>query len=254
MNTIIRLSTSLLILGFNVIALTQPAQATIVRWNTCDGGTSPDTTCSAQGVTVTETPRTPNTPSGAPGYVFGTAPNELRVSAYQTNNLMSGPITPTTITIFEGGLGAGTGSSPHHAVTNIGPDEFLVFTLPTDSTRPISFMIGWKSSDADIATWIGGTLGQLDPTALDSWDETINGWARRDFLNVPTGVSQVFDAGATGRYLVIGAMHETSTWWHTDKDAFKVLQVKVDVPSVPEPGTLLLLGTGLIALSLRRRQ
>jgi len=67
---------------------------------------------------------------------------------------------------------------------------------------------------------------------------------------------------ASGAYLIIAARNEvdyTGSGRYLrakdgGEDAFKVMQVVVDTPSVPEPGTLLLPGSGLVGLGLRWRR
>lgn len=234
------------------------AEAAPLVWNTCEGGS--DSVCNiSSSVNLPESPRTGNS-SALTFQAIGDPSATLTARAFITPDVAGvGDPVSTSIAVFEGGLGAGGGSSPQHAVDNDGRDEFIVLTLPSDATRPLSFRIGWKYQDADISTWIGGTLGGpndalnlLNGSGL--WNQggllTSNGYIRQDFLDVPVGALQTFTLNATGRYLIIGARHEgscASTCTEGGEDHFKLLQVTADA-SVPEPATLLMLVTAAGAL------
>ncbi len=125
------------------------AGAAPLVWNTCEGGSNSVCNISSS-VNLPESPRTGNS-SALTFQAIGDPSATLTARAFITPDVVGfGDPSSTSIAVFEGGLGAGGGSSPQHAVDNDGRDEFIVLTLPSDSTRPLSFRIGWKSQDADI--------------------------------------------------------------------------------------------------------
>lgn len=180
----------------------------------------------------------------------------------------TGNAVKAEIKIWGGGLGVNSSTypassdegSPDHAVDNHGPDEFIVYELPADNTKPLSFKIGWKYSDADIKTWIGGALSLdlLDLLALGTfnWNQgntlvSSYGFVAESFSNVVENTAQSFTNDAVGRYLVIGAQSGSD-----NQDYFKVLQLTASVP-VPEPALPVLLWLGLLgvtAQAARRRR
>ncbi len=251
----------------SAIVPSAPIAAGTLTWNMCEGGS--DNRCSPQNGaanSVGESPRG-DTDTGA-NRVFDFNSIEpthdvVFVRAFRTGtNLGGGTVSATGMTIGDGGVGAGPEDGPEYAVDNIGHDEFLVFQLPSDNSKPLSFRIGWREGDADIATWIGGTLGGLHD-ALDLFLAGTFPWAaaptnplaeygytQHTFIDVAANTTQFFRRNATGRYLIIGARNEVDLVDGTNVDGgddkFRVMQVVADVSSpaalvvekVPEPGTL----------------
>lgn len=262
-----------------------PAQADeIYTWNTCKP------TCTG---TPAPTPSNWVPPGTGPQlqYTFDSVPppvptKQLDVFAFRTTgDLGEGPLLQDTLRIFTGGLGIGklTDNTGDHAVDNMGPDELLVFVFPEDDFVPFSFSIGWKGNDADIVTYIGGSESDDLLTILlgdgFDWPSALvndHGFVMQEFLDVPLHTDMEFTNDASGRYLIVAARNEVDTVTSTittgsgkkkktttttrdvdgGEDSFKVQSIVAIEPaqSMPEPGTVTLLGAGLAALALRRRR
>jgi hypothetical protein len=265
-----------------------PAAALTLTWNTCNGGG--DGICSPGG--LTPSPRSSVNPDTVDEVMtfdaIGDATKKLAAEAFRTTNSLApyGAIVKRQINIFEGGIGAGPEGFPEHAVDNKFYDELVVFKFGQDTYIPQSYRIGYKHEDADIVTYIGGAGdgGATDILALFlaggfDWDAFIGafagdgaggagslGFVQETFENVPVGVDQAFSFGASGRYLIIAARNETdpplcssekpTSPCDGGEDKFKIQQIVGELPDrVPEPGTLLLVATGLVALApLARRR
>lgn len=249
----------------------------------CEGGS--DNRCSPQNGganSVAESPRGDTDTGVDRVFAFDSTAltnDVVLVRAFRTGTTLGGgSVSATDITIGDGGVGAGPEDSSKSALDNIGHDEFLVFQLPADNTKPFSFRIGWRGGDADIATWIGGTLGGLND-ALDlfltgtfSWAAAPTnplaeyGYMQHTFIDVAANTTQFFRQNATGRYLIIGARNEVDIVEGTNVDGgddkFRVMQIAADVPSpaalvvvkAPEPGTLSLYAIAAAGLCWVRRR
>lgn len=188
------------------------------------------------------------------------------------------------------GQDGGEGSQPEHAVDNEQVVDVVVFELPTMPNMTWSFSslsIGYAQNDLtpEINVWVGGSgLGQ-NYNFSDTCFINCNGGdvsltnrgftyaGRIDFPGTGTaGInssSSAHDTGsvlfanrnaaASGQYIVVAASSTANGAW----DAFKISGIsatKTDVPppppgQVPEPGSLLLLGSGMLGFAwLRRRQ
>lgn len=249
----------------------------------CEGGS--DNRCSPQNGganSVAESPRGDTNTGVTRGFDFNSIEptnDVVFVRAFRTGtNLGGGSVSATDMTIGDGGVGAGPQDGSEYAVDNVGHDEFLVFQLPSDNSKPLSFRIGWRGGDADIATWIGGTLGGVND-ALDlfvagtfSWGAAPtnplveHGYTQHVFIDVMANTTQFFRRNATGRYLIIGARNEVDLVNGTNvdggDDTFRVMQVVADVSlpaaqfvaKVPEPGTLSLYAIAAAGLHWVRRR
>jgi hypothetical protein len=267
----------------SAIASSAPVVAGTLTWNMCEGGS--DNRCSPQNGaanSVAVSPRGDTVTGVDRVFDFNSIQptnDVVFVRAFRTGtNLGGGSVSAMEMTVGDGGVGAGQEDSPEYGVDNIGHDEFLVFQLPADSSKPLSFRIGWRGGDADIATWIGGTLGGLND-ALDlflagtfSWAAAPTnplagyGYTQHTFIDVAANTTQFFRQNATGRYLIIGARNEVDIVAGTNVDGgddkFRVMQVVADVPSpaalvvvkVPEPGTLSLYAIAAAGLYWVRRR
>jgi hypothetical protein len=183
------------------------------------------------------------------------------------------------------------GSTPEHAVDNEQAVDIVVFELPTIPNVTWSFAslsVGYTSNDSspEVNVWIGGGgLGQnydfSNTCFINCTTPGESGLIQRGFtyagrvdfntngnthsnakINAADSGSGLFDnrdASAVGQYIVIASSANAAKW-----DAFKISGLKankIDVPpppdtgQVPEPGSLMLLGSGVLGLAwLRRRR
>lgn len=199
------------------------AHAVEVTRNTCEGGS--DSICNGG---LQESVRT--TAGSGTGTVFsfegiGDLTRVLRVCSFNTSDDFGlGTIQKGTINIWGGGLGSQTTGeptgSPNHAMDNIGPDELIVFQFASDAYIPKSIRIGWKGDDADIMTYIGGSLSGLDDILAlflaggFTWDAGnavlgSPGFVHRLFSNVAVGATNTLSNNAAGRYLILAANSES---------------------------------------------
>jgi hypothetical protein len=252
-------------------------EAVAITWNTCADGGDSNTTC--QPGNLTPSPFT-GTVGGTGALTFSgieDATNVVVVRAFKTGTLGTGDVSARIINIFEGGLGAGNESSPQHAIDNVGFDELLVFQFAHDGYIPQSFRIGYKHTDADIVTYIGGTLaddifGQFDgtfPWDANGGDLGSLGFRREVFPQNPdsdsvaVGVDILFNSVnndplglASGRYLVVTARNEASGSTDGGEDKFKFQQLAATLPDrqVPQPSTIALLVVSVVAVGAWARR
>jgi MYXO-CTERM domain-containing protein len=204
----------------------------------------------------------------------GSAGNQTTITAWGntsgTNGTANAEYRPRDLHEYSGGIGAGPGSSPRHAVGDWNVHEFILleFDMPTTLT---DLQIGWRSNDSDmtIMAFTGGSFTRSDmydrnSDLLDTTGTTRGltnaGWELiSNPMNVQTNVLTSIgnNTNVSSSYWLIGTYnnHLNGTNSSSYNDFFKLKLVKGykgEDNGVPLPTTAALLGLGLLALGRRR--
>jgi hypothetical protein len=192
-------------------------------------------------------------------WTFTVSGVEVRVTSWsQTGS--GGALQTSQTRRWDSGLGVcnrseSTGcGSPSHQVDNVGSPEFFLFQF-SGSYQPTSITIDpFGNFDRDISYWTGNTASQLD----------LGGRTLADLAGVGFGARLDSDNGAGDSPLTINltsggasSLLISARVGSSDADDyFKVRDLTgvAAVAVVPEPGTLALVGSGLVGLGIGIRR
>lgn len=263
---------SVMAIGLGVM---NTAQATYSSNNNCGGGGTSNPNCD----TWTFNNQTSNTQGGitatATGWsnTVGSANVQLD-SAYITLNGSSGlGVRNNDCSGFANCTGGGSdvneGLSPEHSIDNNGRTDSILFSF-TDKVNLTSFSAGWVSTDSDFTVLAYTGAGNPASLANQTYAGLLsNGWSLiGNFLAGSSTGAHDFANSTYSSYWLIGALN-TMVGGDSTKagnDYFKLISLAGctcdNAPpgtpgcstgggggGVPEPGTLLLMGAGLLGLT-----
>lgn len=227
-------------IGVAALALAGTASAS-TTWSVPTGSVTQD------GITMTATGWS-NTGSG--GSI------DTQALQAQTLSLYGGGVG---ITNLDSGSDAGEGASPEHAVDNNGRYEMVLLSF-SQAVKLTAVKAGWASgTDSDITVMAyngpGTGSGSLNG---NTWAGIAGAWTSiGNYANVGTNTTAVNAGNTSSSYWLIGAYNNLliNSGWSTGNDYVKLASVTTTSGGqVPLPGTLALLGLGLLGMvSMRQR-
>lgn len=156
-------------------------------------------------------------------------------------------------------------SSPQHAIDNDGRKESILFSFSGDKVNLTSSYFGWISNDSDFSVYAYTGAGVGSVSGLTYGNLTSNGWSLVGHSNEASqtnnnGSNKSFANTIFSSYWLIGAYNGAGA--DNKLDYFKLKTVSGltcaanpggqgcgSTSQVPEPGTLLLVGAGLLGLT-----
>lgn len=192
----------------------------------------------------------------------------VQASAWN-NSGTDGLLQSAYLGTYDGGLGVENINSPEHAVDNKVFADSILFTFTEGPVNLTSFNAGWAPGDSDfsVLAYTGGGAGPASLSGSSYLGLLSKGWTLiGNYNDYGTGAHD-FSNTTYSSYWLIGAFNTLvggpSNGTDAGDDYFKILSLAGcdctktptapgcggDGSSVPEPGTLLLMGAGLLGLT-----
>jgi hypothetical protein len=234
-------------------------------------------TDSGSGVTATAQAwaNTNNGTVGSRGYDGLTSAGGTTVSSSEVSAINAYTLETAYLNVYTGGLGVknqdatstisnygdyNDGSSPEHSTDNNQRYDSVLFSF-SSAIDLNSVSIGWYSNDSDISVlrYDGDDPSSTSSIAGKTYAQLLtSGWNLVSQNAASTATNKMLDGTTASSYWLIGAANPLlGTSMDSNKDYVKLLALSGDKYSpppppprgAPEPGTLLLMGAGLLGLT-----
>jgi hypothetical protein len=231
------------------MAYPTPGEASLITWDFALGSTTPSTSFGS-GYTLGYTFTDPGSGISVTATAWGLTGNGL--TTFQTAQ-----VARTAYGLGSCNTGDGTCTGNVQRVDNVGQLDFILFqfSAPVD-LKGIVIDPGGTSFDRDASYWVGNTADNLRNILPGKGLLGLSGLGFGNQQNVSNSAGSsaltLFLAGDSVTSLLFGtqaALTTCSTGSSNNCDRFYIKSLIDDAVQTPEPGTLFLLGSGLVGVA-----